>query len=101
MSTGIKRPYEQVQPIAQSVLDGLAPSCSWIQLAGSLRRQKAMIGDVEIVAAVTLGESGCGRGRVLGGATPKKWNYILSENKPELARLTYGKYSTYEALYKM
>lgn len=54
-----------------------------------------------MAAAVTLGESGCGRGRVLGGATPKKWNYILSENKPELARLTYGKYSTYEALYKM
>ena len=28
-----------------------------------------------MAAAVTLGESGCGRGRVLGGATPKKWNY--------------------------
>ncbi len=56
MSTGIKRPYEQVQPIAQRVLDGLAPSCSWIQLAGSLRRQKAMIGDVEIVAVCTDGK---------------------------------------------
>lgn len=55
MSTGIKRPYEQVLPIAQRVMDGLTPSCSWIQLAGSLRRQKAMIGDVEIVAVCTDG----------------------------------------------
>lgn len=55
MSTGIKRPYSQVLPIAQRVMDGLAPSCSWIQLAGSLRRQKAMIGDVEIVAVCTDG----------------------------------------------
>jgi DNA polymerase/3'-5' exonuclease PolX len=36
-------------------MDGLTPSCSWIQLAGSLRRQKAMIGDVEIVAVSTDG----------------------------------------------
>lgn len=50
MSTGIKRPYVQGFHIGMKVLEGLAESCLWINLAGSLRRQKDMIGDIEIVA---------------------------------------------------
>lgn len=50
MSTGTKTPYEKALPVAMKVLYGLSPACTRIEIAGSLRRQKDMIGDLEIVA---------------------------------------------------
>lgn len=50
MSTAIKQPYSKVYPIARKVADGLSVACTRIELAGSLRRQKDIIGDIEIVA---------------------------------------------------
>ena len=50
MSKGQKRPFRQIMPIATSIIDNLAPFCTRIQIAGSLRRQREMIGDIEIVA---------------------------------------------------
>jgi DNA polymerase/3'-5' exonuclease PolX len=45
-----KRPYAQVMPIAEKLVERLSPACCRIEIAGSLRREKAMIGDIEIVA---------------------------------------------------
>lgn len=50
MSNTTKRPYSDIFPIAQDLLTRLAPNCSRIELAGSLRRKRPLIGDVEIVA---------------------------------------------------
>lgn len=50
MSNGPKRPYAQVLPIAQLIVERLAPYCQRIEIAGSLRRQKPTISDIEIVA---------------------------------------------------
>lgn len=50
MSTGRKTPYEKALPVAMKVLYGLSVACTRIEIAGSLRRQKDMIGDLEIVA---------------------------------------------------
>ncbi len=36
--------------IAQDVVDTLTPACRTIEIAGSVRRQKAVVGDIEIVA---------------------------------------------------
>ena len=50
MSETRKRPYAQVLRIAEGVKMKLLLYCDRIEIAGSLRRQKAMIGDIEIVA---------------------------------------------------
>lgn len=54
MSKSIKRPYEQVKPIAHTLLSRFSPYCERIEIAGSLRRKRPMIGDIEIVAIPTL-----------------------------------------------
>ena len=41
---------EQASEIAQRVKDQLAPHCHRIEIAGSIRRCKADVGDIEIVA---------------------------------------------------
>lgn len=50
MSDTPKRPYRQVRAVADKVLERFAPGCTRIALAGSLRREKPLIGDIEIVA---------------------------------------------------
>ena len=49
MSTGIKRPYAMMAGIANNLAEKLAPCCKRIVVAGSIRRQKAEIGDIELV----------------------------------------------------
>jgi len=44
-----KTPYAQAKPIADKVLADLAPYCQRIEIAGSLRRKKPEVGDIEIV----------------------------------------------------
>jgi DNA polymerase (family 10) len=50
MSTGTKRPYIGIFPIAQQIVNKLEPYCERIEIAGSLRRGREMIGDIELVA---------------------------------------------------
>lgn len=50
MSDTTKRPYTQVYAIAEQLKQRLAPACHRIELAGSLRRQRPLVGDIEIVA---------------------------------------------------
>jgi DNA polymerase/3'-5' exonuclease PolX len=54
MSEGIKRPYAQVMRVAECLVDSLRPACHRIEIAGSLRRQKPMCTDIEIVAIPIL-----------------------------------------------
>lgn len=50
MSKDVKRPYEQALPVAQAIVRKLTPYCHRIEIAGSLRRQRPLVGDIEIVA---------------------------------------------------
>lgn len=50
MSDTEKRPYAQVMRVAEVLIDSLRPACHRIEVAGSLRRQKERVGDIEIVA---------------------------------------------------
>lgn len=50
MSKGTKRPYAEVFPVARHIVEKLAPHCERIEIAGSLRRGRPMVGDVELVA---------------------------------------------------
>lgn len=50
MSQGEARPIADVLPIAERLVAALAPACDRIEIAGSLRRQKPQVRDIEIVA---------------------------------------------------
>ena len=42
--------YKQAKEIADNIVLMLSPFCDRIEIAGSIRRKKELIGDVEIVA---------------------------------------------------
>ena len=46
----IKYPYAEAYKLALEVLEQLKPYCERIEIAGSIRRKKAEVGDIEIVA---------------------------------------------------
>ena len=50
MSDSKKYSYEQAKPIADAVLELLKPHCIRCEIAGSIRREKNEVGDIEIVA---------------------------------------------------
>ena len=50
MSDTPKRPRAQAIKVAEKVVAALDPCCTWIEMAGSLRRESPMVGDIEIVA---------------------------------------------------
>jgi DNA polymerase (family 10) len=50
MSKEIKYPYATAYKIALEVVEQLKPHCERIEIAGSVRRKKAEVGDIEIVA---------------------------------------------------
>lgn len=50
MSEGRKVAYKVAVDFAAEVVEKLTPHCERIAIAGSLRRQRAQIGDIEIVA---------------------------------------------------
>ncbi len=51
MSSGQPRPHAEMMRLAVEVCRLLAPYCTRIAVGGSLRRGKAMVGDIEIVCA--------------------------------------------------
>lgn len=50
MSEAIKRPLYQMRAVAHGLIGRLRPACQRIEVAGSIRREKGMIGDIELVA---------------------------------------------------
>jgi len=58
MSLTDKHRYAEAFAIAQSLIECLRPACKRIELAGSLRRQRPYIGDIEIVAIPRLASAG-------------------------------------------
>lgn len=50
MSKQTKKPLKQAQEIAAHIVKTLSPFCHQIEIAGSIRRQRPQIGDIEIVA---------------------------------------------------
>lgn len=50
MSTTDKRSYAEMEPVARQLLAELRPCCERIDVAGSFRRQKPLVGDLEIIA---------------------------------------------------
>ena len=49
MSAGTKMPLVRARYLARKVIERLAPHCERIEIAGSIRRGKSEVGDIEIV----------------------------------------------------
>jgi DNA polymerase/3'-5' exonuclease PolX len=49
MSDKVKFPLALARGVARKIVEQLQPACQRIQIAGSVRRGKALVGDVEIV----------------------------------------------------
>lgn len=62
MSDTPKRPYDAMWPIARDLVERLRPYCQRIEIAGSLRRGKSLIGDIEIVAIPQPAQASFGGG---------------------------------------
>lgn len=54
MSEGTKRPHAQVLHVANHLVAALDPACHRIEIAGSLRRESPLVGDIELVAIPRL-----------------------------------------------
>jgi len=50
LTTKTKRPYADVLVIAEELREVLRPACERIEIAGSLRRRRPEVGDIELVA---------------------------------------------------
>ena len=44
-----KMPIEEVLPYAEELIDKLRPHCERVEIAGSIRRKRDIVGDIEIV----------------------------------------------------
>jgi DNA polymerase/3'-5' exonuclease PolX len=83
MSATDKRyPYAEAYEIALKVLEELKPHCSRIEIAGSLRRKKSEVGDIEIVAVPLPYSTGMFESGI--AAVVNKWEKVIGE-------LEYGK----------
>jgi DNA polymerase (family 10) len=50
MSQGSKRPLAEALAVAEEIQAKLATHCEQIEIAGSIRRKREMVGDIELVA---------------------------------------------------
>ncbi len=60
MSSGDPIPYAEALPVAEQLRDLLAPDCERVVIAGSLRRRKALVSDIELVAEARYREEASG-----------------------------------------
>lgn len=63
-STGKRWPNEEALAIAQDFVDVLSDSCERLQIAGSLRRRKPFVKDVEIVFVPRFQSTAAGAGQL-------------------------------------
>jgi len=54
MSDGIRIPYDEAKKVADDLVAKLSPVCQRIEIAGSLRRKKPTVGDIELVLIPAL-----------------------------------------------
>jgi DNA polymerase/3'-5' exonuclease PolX len=81
VSSGQPIPYAEALPVAEELRTLLAPACEQITIAGSLRRRKDLVSDIELVAEPRYRQEPSG---LWGDTTPVD---LLEERIAELALL--------------
>lgn len=86
----INRPYAQMMAMATAVVEALRPACERIEIAGSLRRRKVQVGDIELVALSIpilnlLGEPS---GLTQVDALLSKWPVTITKNGRKYKQFT-------------
>lgn len=97
MSKNQKQPREKVVPVAEHIVETLRPFCDRIEIAGSLRRERPSVGDIEIVAIPKRPLD------LLGQPIPKRPDEVTSflnhhvttfvKNGPKYKQFKYGRYT--------
>ena len=89
MSDGRKYGYAEASHIAGMIVDSLRPFCDRIEIAGSIRRQKREVGDIEIVCIPRTVMGG-----LFGDSQERHPGFIAWVNKLEAVRgQATGKYT--------
>lgn len=85
MSKSQKRPYDVTLNAALTVMELLRPACEKLEIAGSLRRECAEVGDIELVAIprYTTNLLGEPDGLELDGRLAGLPNVLLSKDGPK------------------
>lgn len=98
MSSEVKMTLKRAQTIAERFIKLIAPACLKYSIAGSVRRECAMVGDLEVVA-IPLDEFSMGRifvenypGLVVNGTRLKRFKYPESGVQIELYLTTIQDY---------
>lgn len=79
MSSGTRLPLAHAERVARAIVGELAPACERIEIAGSIRRKKPDVGDIELVLVPRMVD---GAPDLLGAVTER-----TSALEPVLARL--------------
>ena len=91
MSNTPKRPYQTMFSMAQLLVKRLEPACERIEIVGSLRREKDLIGDIELIAIPKAQKDLFGQPATgLPNEVEKligEWPVILEKNGPKWKRL--------------
>src|SRR3989344_5106370 len=72
-----KYPYEEAFKIATRVLEQLRPHCIRAEIAGSIRRKKSEVGDIEIVVIAKPFEIGLFQSGIV--AVVNQWEKVKGE----------------------
>jgi DNA polymerase/3'-5' exonuclease PolX len=73
MGTLPKRPLAEIRPVADDLVARLGPACERIEIAGSLRRLRPQVGDIELVAIPRFVERDLPtQGTLFGPARPSR-----------------------------
>lgn len=91
MSEGTKRPYAQMHGIACGLVERLRPACQRIEIAGSIRRKRPTIGDIELIAIPTpiTDLFGVDSGTTLVDATLAAWPITFIKNGQKYKQFTF------------
>lgn len=99
MSDGPKRPRAEILPIAEELLGMLKGACVRIEMAGSLRRERPEVGDIELVAIPAIEDMVDTGPADLFGQSEKKaykvnrlWAALDGFFEPQSGRLARGTY---------
>lgn len=86
-----KLPLQTAEALAQKIKESLSPGCKRIEIAGSIRRKKAQVGDIEIVAIPEMIPAPCAQLSLMGDEPEvvSKLDQVIEallEEKPHFTR---------------